>query len=219
MSLKIKKLVRILMPVVFLTTGFSVFGKSTIQKLTSSDKASAGKVTEAAPVSRIPTGLKEHSVGIGVGQTFVAGDFENSGQDQITWDLLYAYSASYSFDLLANFHHSKHKFANQFTQLTSLNLGIKSKFYQIDSFSPFVVGGFGFYAPKVKRLVNNQLLESKTKVVFGYHLGIGGDLKLNEKVAIGLMAQYHNPFDVKQEIGPEVEGSYYKLLITALYTF
>jgi hypothetical protein len=221
MSLKIENLIKIAMPVVFLTTGISVFGKSTIQKLTSSEKAKAvkEKVAEIASPPRIPMGLKKHSIGIGIGQTFVAGDFDNTGEDQITWDLLYAYSASYSFDLLANFHHSKHKFASQFTQLTSLNLGIKSKFYQIDSFSPFAVGGFGFYAPKVKRLVNNQLLESKTKVVFGYHVGIGGDLKLNEKVSIGLMAQYHNPFDVKQEVGPEVEGRYYKLLITALYTF
>ncbi len=221
MSLKIKDAIKALIPVVALITGFSVSAKSTIQRLTSNDTAQdvKQKVIEIASPIRIPTGLKKHSLGIGIGQTFVAGDFKESGEDQITWDLLYSYSASYSFDLLANFHYSKHKFANQFTQFTSLNLGIKSKFYQIDSFSPFATGGFGFYRPTVKRIVNNQLLESTAKVVFGFHLGAGADLKLNETVSIGLMAQYHNPFDVKQEIGPEVEGSYYKLLITALYTF
>lgn len=211
----------ILVPVVYLATGTFVFGKGAIEKLTSKEKAEKVKddVKKVVSEPRIPGGIRKHSVGIGIGQTFVAGDFNDTGEDQITWDLLYNYSASYSFDLLANFHHSKHKFANQYTQLSSLNLGIKSKFYQIDAFSPYAVGGFGFYAPKVKRVVAGRLQESETKVAFGYHLGIGGDLRLNEKVTVGLLANYHNPFDVKQELGPEVEGRYYKLLITAFYSF
>lgn len=210
-----------MVPVVFLITGTSVFGKSSIQKLTSKDKAEKVKdeVQKVASKPRIPSGVRKHSVGVGIGQTFIAGDFQDTGDDQITWDLLYNYSASYSFDLLMNFHHSKHKFSNTYTQLTSLNLGIKTKLYQVDAFSPYAVGGFGFYAPKVRREVNGQLLESETKVAFGYHLGVGGDLRLNEKVTVGLLGQYHNPFDVKQEIGPEVEGRYYKLLITAFYSF
>jgi len=221
MDFKINKFFKIIVPVVFLTTGTSVLGKSAIQKLTSKSNADKvkDKVKSIAPEPRIPSGLKKHSVGIGVGQTFVSGDFQDTGQDQITWDLMYNYSASYSFDLLANFHHSKHEFNNRFTQLTSLNLGIKSKFYQIDAFSPYAVGGFGFYSPKVKRDVGGQLVESESKIVFGYHLGVGGDLRLNEKVSVGLLGQYHNPFDVKQEIGPEVEGRYYKLLITSFYSF
>lgn len=221
MNFKIKHFFKIMVPVVFLTTGTSVFGKSTIQKLTSKESSEKvkDKVKSIAAEPRIPSGLRKHSVGIGVGQTFVSGDFEDTGVDQITWDLLYNYSASYSFDLLANFHHSKHKFSNLYTQLTSLNLGIKSKFYQIDAFSPYALGGFGFYSPKVKRDVGGQIVESESKIVFGYHLGIGGDLRLNEKVSVGLLGQYHNPFDVKQEIGPEVEGRYYKLLITAFYSF
>ena len=206
---------------VVLATGTSVFGKSAIQNLTSKEKAEKVKddVKKVTKEARIPTLNRKHSVGIGIGQTFVAGDFNDSGEDQITWDLLYNYAASYSFDLLANFHHSKHEFDGQYTQLTSLNLGIKSKFYQIDAFSPYAVGGFGFYAPRVNRRINGQLVESDTKVAFGYHLGIGGDLRLNEKVTVGLLGQYHNPFDVKQENAPEVEGRYYKLLITAFYSF
>lgn len=217
----LKKLIKIVVPVALLATGTSAFGKSAIQNLTSNDKADSvkEKVKEVVTEARIPNRTRKHSVGIGIGQTFIAGDFQDHGQDQITWDVLYNYSASYSFDLMADFHHSKHKFNSQYTQLTSLNIGIKSKFYQIDAFSPYAVGGFGFYAPKVKRNVDGQLVESETKVAFGYHIGAGGDLRLNEMVSVGLLAQYHNPFDVKQEVGPEVEGRYYKLLITALYSF
>ncbi len=221
MNTKKIKFLSIVVPVVFMITGTSVFGKSAIQKLTSKDKAEKVKdeVKKVTAQARIPSGVRKHSLGVGIGQTFIAGDFQDTGEDQITWDLLYNYSASYSFDLLVNFHHSKHSFANTYTQLSSLNLGIKSKFYQIDAFSPYAVGGFGFYAPRVKREVNGQLRESETKVAFGYHLGIGGDLRLNDEVTVGLLGQYHNPFDVKQEIGPEVEGRYYKLLITAFYSF
>jgi len=214
MKSKINFYIKILMPVVFMTTGISVLAKSKIQSLTSSESAS-----QVAAQILPSTGLQKHSVGIGIGQTFVAGDFGDTGEDQITWDLLYNYTASYSFDLLVDFHHSKQSFAETYTQLTSLNMGIKSKFYQIDNFSPFAVAGLGFYAPKVRRPIAGKLEESKTKLVFGYHLGGGGDLKLNDKVTVGLYGSFHNPFDVKQEQGPQVEGRYYKLLITAFYSF
>ncbi len=214
MKSKISFYTKMLMPVMLFATGISVSAKSKIQSLTSSETASqvAAKISSSS-------GLNKHSIGVGIGQTFVAGDFADTGEDQITWDLLYNYSASYSFDLLVDFHHSKQSFANTYTQLTSLNMGFKSKFYQIDNFSPFAVAGLGFYAPRVKRQIGDEYIESKTKLVFGYHVGGGGDLKLNDKMTVGLYASFHNPFDVKQEIGPQVEGRYYKLLITAFYTF
>ena len=202
-------------------TSFS-FGKSTIQKLTSKEKAEevqekVQNISESTP--NLGGGLQVHSLGIGIGQTFVKGDFEDNGDDKITWDLLYNYSASHSFDMMANFHYSKHSYKGRYIRLSGLAIGIKGKLYQFDSFSPYAVGGLGFYSPKTKREVNGSLIESESKVVFGTHLGAGGDLKLNNKFTMGLLGQYHNPFDVKQELGPEVEGSYFKLLITALYSF
>jgi len=214
MKSKIYFYTKILMPVIFLVTGISVSAKSTIQKLTSKETA-----TKAAPKITSSSDIHKHSIGIGIGQTFLGGAFSKTGQNKITMDLFYNYSASYSFDLLVNAHHSRQSFGGTYTQLTSLNMGIKSKFYQIDNFSPFAVAGLGFYAPKTKRLVGTQYLESKTILVFGYNLGLGGDLKLNDKITMGVYGVYHNPFDVKQEIGSSVVGRYYKLLITAFYTF
>jgi len=214
MKLKIYFCTKMLMPVIFLVTGISISAKSTIQKLTSKETAA-----KTAPKIENSSNIRKHSIGIGLGQTFLGGQFAKTGQDKITWDLFYNYSASYSFDLLVNAHHSKQSFGSTYTQVTSLNMGIKSKFHQIDNFSPFAVAGLGFYAPKTKRLVGTQYLESKTNLVFGYNLGLGGDLKLNDKITMGVYGVYHNPFDVKQEIGPSVVGRYYKLLITAFYTF
>lgn len=214
---------------VILTAGLSsVSAKSAIQNLTSRKKAqsvqktaTSGNSGKSSLSAQIPSGLKKHSLGIGVGQTFVAGDFADHGENKITWDLLYNYSASHSFDLLTNFHLSKHEFRETYSRLLGLTMGIKAKLFQFDAFSPYALGGFGFYSPKVRRRIgdNNTLVESESKVAFGYNLGVGGDLRLNEIMSVGLLAQYHNPFDIKQDVGSEVEGRYYKLLITTFYTF
>lgn len=184
----------------------------------------SGKTKNAAPPvmraePRIPNAVKVHSLGIGIGQTFLKSKFEDLGEDKITWDLLYTYAASHSFDFIADYHSSKHKHRQQWVRASGLGLGIKAKVFQFDAFSPFATGGFGFYQPKVKRLVDGVLTESETKTAFGWHAGVGGELRLNSHYSTGIMAKYHNPFDVKQDHGPEVEGSYFKLLITAMYTF
>lgn len=173
----------------------------------------------APAVSRLGGDLQKHSLGIGVGQTFLYSKLEDNGDDKITVDLYYNYSASYTFDFMANFHVSSHTFGETRSEISGLALGIKAKAYQIDNFSPFALAGLGFYNPKITRVVNNALLESTSKLVFGIHLGVGTELKLNEKFTLGLMGHYHDPFDVRQEIGPKVEGNYFKLLITSFYTF
>lgn len=221
-----KVLLILIVPVVFATG--TVFAKSKIEKLTSSknDSSSTKEATPgAASISTksepsIPGKINMHSLGLGIGQSFLQGDFEKHGDNRITWDLYYSYSASHSFDLVANFHSNTHKFRQKKVRTTGLAFGIKAKVYQFDSFSPFGLAGLGFYSPKVVREVNGgELRESESKLVFGNHLGAGVDLNLNDKMTFGLLGHYHNPFDVKQEVGEEVEGSYFKLLITALYSF
>jgi opacity protein-like surface antigen len=175
------------------------------------------KTPESAPAISI-SGNK-HGVGVGLGQTFLGGDFSKNGEDQITVDLLYIYKASYSFDFLADFHYSKHTFRGNQVKLKGLALGIKGKVFHFDAFSPFVLGGFGFYEPQTTRSVDGVLTESESKITFGYHVGGGADLELNKNVTIGILGHIHNPFDIKQEVGAEVSGSYFKLLLTAIYSF
>ena len=209
---------------------FSTWGNSRIQQLTSKKEASKAekeleRQSTASPAERgleasqIPGGLHRHALGVGVGQTFILGDFKDNGKNQITADLLYSYSASYSFDLLTNLHYSKHKFNKRYVQLSGLSIGVKGRFFHFDSFSPFVLAGLGFYSPKMKREVEGRLTVTDSQIVFGPHGGGGVDLRLNDNLAMGMLAQYHNPFDVKQELGPQVEGSYFKLLLTVFYIF
>lgn len=182
-------------------------------------KTATNPLTTSVQTPRISSSLKKHSVGLGLGQTFLMGDFDKHGENEISWDVLYNYSASHSFELMAGFHTNKYTFQDTFVRTTALTTSFKGKLYQFDSFAPFALAGLGFYAPKVRRILTNQIVESDTKIVFGVNIGAGVDLRLNQKFTIGMLAQYHNPFDVKQELGPEVEGSYTKLLITTMYTF
>jgi opacity protein-like surface antigen len=159
--------------------------------------------------------INKHSVGIGLGQTFLFSDLEESGDNKITAELFYAYSASYSFDLLLNFHTSSHSYKDEEVSLMGLGASIKGKYFEFDAFAPYILGGLGFYRPRIKK--DNEWSEGKN--TFGFNLGAGVDLQLNKNVIVGLLAQYHNPFDVKQDDVKDVRGSYAKLLITAMYQF
>jgi len=195
--------------------------RPTINQLTSEETAPAFMNRKTPKIEnqseeRVPSiEVHKHSLGLGLGQTFLRSDLGNNGNDKITAELYYNYSASYSFDFLANLHWSEHEFKNHSSTVRGLALAIKGKGFQYDAFSPFVLGGFGFYLPAAHRT------EGKTRdqLVFGMNAGIGADLRLNKEASVGIIAHYHDPFDLRQESGPDLQGSYLKLLITAMYTF
>lgn len=160
---------------------------------------------------------KRHFVGFGLGQTFLRSDFQDNGQNSITPDIHYDYEASHSFDFTTNLHFSRHKHQERYTQIFGLALGVKGKLFQFDYFSPYLMGGLGFYIPKLKRDSGEELQETKSQSVLGIHFGAGAELILNYKVKVGIFLHYHNPFDVKQDVGRKVEGSYYKLQMIGYY--
>ncbi|MBP9681677.1 MAG: hypothetical protein KBD76_09755 [Bacteriovorax sp.] len=193
--------------------------KPNIHQLTS-DKT-AKKVSNDIPNEneRIPGAIHKHSIGVGIGQTFLRSDMADNGNDKITPDIYYTYSASYSFDFVANAHYSSHTFLNRESTIKGLALAVKGKGFQFDAFSPFVLGGLGFYLPSVKRPQGNDIVETRKQLVFGVNVGAGAELRLNSDVVVGVIAHYHDPFDVRQEVGAKLECSYMKLLILASYTF
>jgi hypothetical protein len=163
--------------------------------------------------------IHKSSIGVGIGQTTLRSGFKYNGDDRITADLFYAYSASYSWDLIVNGHKSEHEEKGRWVKLSSINMGFKGKFYQYDAFMPFALAGLGFYRPETRRDVNGTMVTSKAKTVFGYTLGAGLDLLLNKNFSIGFLGQFHKPAEVEQDNGPAVNGSYYKLLITTFFIF
>lgn len=208
-------------PAVFICAGlvFSTHAQS-IQDLTSKETEEKSGQTSAAKSSRSATKLNAHHIGLGVGQTFLKSSFGDNGDDKIAIpDIYYTYTASRSFDFLANLHFANHKKEGREVNTMGLALGIKGRFYQYDNFSPFLIGGFGFYRPKMKRMIGQNLVNSEGKYTFGMHFGAGAELVLNDRVTVGTIFHFHNPFSIQQDNQPEVDGSYYKVLITALYSF
>lgn len=183
------------------------------EETTSAEKPapSSSGTTAAAPRR-----LQQHGIGLGLGQTFLFGNYGKHGDDKITVDLLYSYAASYSFDLLVDAHLSKHKDNSESMQLMGLTGSIKGRMFEYDNFSPFFLGGLGFYAPKAER---NGQPDTTRKLTFGLNFGGGVDLRLNEEFVIGVMAQMHWPFKVQQDKGSDLKGYYMKLLLTGMYLF
>ena len=194
----------------FLFLSQQSFAESYVDKASEQVRKTTSKVINSAQRE-----IHKHSLGLGLGQTFLMGSFEEKGDDKITGDLLYAYSASYSFDLLINLHSSTHSYRDKRVWLRGLTMSIKARSYEFDAFSPFLVGGLGFYRPQIYK--NDQ--KSVEKSTFGMNLGAGMDLRLNNRVTVGLMTQYHLPFEVKQDDMENVRGSYFKLLLTSMYLF
>jgi opacity protein-like surface antigen len=166
-----------------------------------------------------PRRLQQHGLGFGLGETFLMGNYAKHGSDKITLDLLYSYAASYSFDLLVNAHMSEHKDKSDRMKLLGLTSSIKGRFVEYDNFSPYFLGGLGFYAPQAKRRVGTDQEWSDRKITFGLNFGGGVDLRLNEHYVVGVMGQMHWPFAIEQNAGPDVKGYYFKLLITGMYLF
>jgi opacity protein-like surface antigen len=160
--------------------------------------------------------IHKHAIGIGLGQTFLLGQFDSHGDSQITADILYSYTASYSFDLLLNAHFSEHAHDNKRVLLKGYTMSIKARSYEYDSFSPFLLGGLGFYMPQIEES-DGEI--SDPKYTFGFNLGAGIDLRLNDKFVIGILSQYHKPFEVKQDTTKNVSGSYFKLLLTGMFLY
>lgn len=159
--------------------------------------------------------IQQHGLGFGLGQTFLMGNYAKHGQDKITVDMLYSYAASYSFDLLVNAHMSEHKDEGDRMKVMGLTSSIKGRFVEYDNFSPYFLGGLGFYAPKAKR--SGQWTDQK--VTFGTNFGVGLDLRLNEHYVVGILGQLHWPFNVQQDGASDLRGYYTKLLITGMYLF
>lgn len=189
---------------------FPGFSQTKIEKLTTGDGP------KDLPGSRVDDYLKISSLGIGIGQTWLSGDYANYGNDGISWDIYYDYSASHTFDLLVDFHWNK--FSND-TGGKETQVGLvpsaKIKFYQFDNFTPFAILGLGFYSPEV----SSPTYDSDAKIVLGTSYGLGIDLRLNRKFKFGAIYQIHNPFDVSQPNGSDLEGSYSKLLLVGFYSF
>jgi hypothetical protein len=163
-----------------------------------------------------PRRLQQHGIGIGLGQTFLFGNYAKYGQDKITVDFLYSYAASHSFDLLVDAHISEHKDNSERMKLMGLTGSIKARVFEYDNFSPFFLGGLGFSAPQAER---NNDSDTTRKLTFGLNFGGGVDLRLNDNYVIGILAQMHWPFKVQQDQGSDLKGYYMKLLLTGMYLF
>lgn len=164
---------------------------------------------------------KKHGLGLGLGQSILGGKYAKYGDDKITLDFFYTYIASYSFDLLLNLTLNRFEKNQNTVNFRGLSIDIKGRLYDFDQFSPYFIGGVGFYQPswEIDPEDDGTFIESDKKMVFGINAGLGADLALNDKFSIGLLGALYFPFSVAQDNGPDVKGRMFKFLLTGFYFF
>ncbi|MBL7665974.1 MAG: outer membrane beta-barrel protein [Bacteriovoracaceae bacterium] len=203
-------------PIILTVIGVFAFSNAFAAKNQDSEKTISRKIDRNSYAPKEPS---KHAMGVGIGQTFLLGDFEGQGDDSITIDAIYTYEASHSFDLMLSAHVSKHETKNKSIELFGLSASIKAKVFDFDSFSPYFLGGLGFYQPQETRFNGVSTETTERKMVFGFNVGAGTDLKLNEDYTLGMMGVLHKPFNVKQDERTDVRGMYFKLLMALSYNF
>ena len=170
----------------------------------------------AAPAQRR---VQQHGLGLGIGQNFLLGDYGKNGNDKIVADVLYSYAASHSFDLLINAHSSSQKKDKRRMRTRGLTASIKARAVEYDNFSPYILGGLGFYAPQAYRPYKDGYKWTQQKITFGLNFGGGVDLRLNDKFVVGVMGTLNWPFKASQDNQSDLKGYYFKLLLTGMYLF
>lgn len=172
-------------------------------------------VIAAADPARSEKKIHSHTIGYGVGQTFLFGDYKDIADNHLGHQFFYSFKTSYSFDFSSGIHLSRHDEDNRDLKMAALWTNIKATFFDFDTFAPFVTGGFGFYWPRVEA----GPLESKSKTVFGINFGVGADLQFNSHWAIEFLTHFHKPFATRYENNQKIKGSFFNILIALLYTF
>lgn len=215
------KLVILTITSFFALNSFAQREDNLIDAIQNRESAEPSDIEEAPQARNSAMRTHKHGFGIGLGQTILGGKYAKYGEDKITMDFFYTYLASYSFDLLVNFNLTSHEKNQNTVRLSGLSVDIKGRLYDFDKFSPYAIGGVGFYQPswEIDPDNNGNFIESDKKTVFGINGGFGVDLSLNDRFSIGLLSILYLPFAVDQDQGPDVKGRYFKFLLTGFYFF
>lgn len=138
-------------------------------------------------VSNVGAAEGDHSAGVIVGQVWPSGDIGEGMEGSVAPGLFYEYAASEVFSVFAEGLRSSH--TNKSLKIATYSVGIKSVLIYLDKLAPYALLGMGLY--DVEKVYGS---ETAGKTLFGFNLGLGADLDLNERAFVGMAFQLHNIF-------------------------
>jgi opacity protein-like surface antigen len=157
-----------------------------------------------------------HSAGLMVGQVWPSGNFGQNIEGSVGPGIFYEYAASDIFSVYAEALKSTH--ASDSLKITSYAAGIKSVLIYIDKLAPYAEFGMGLY--NVDQAV---AAGTASKTLFGFNIGVGADLDLNDRVFAGMVFQFHNIFTGTAELPngghTEISGRWSGLFIRGGFRF
>lgn len=158
-----------------------------------------------------------NNVSLQMGQIFLMGDLAEKYADTIGFKLNYTYGVSDIFGFDSSFGFSDHS-EGDFSMATLLT-GLRTNLNWYDRVVPYAVFGFGFYKPS-ERISETA---SISPLLFGVHLGAGGDLQLTDQLFFGAQITFHDMFGTTK-LGADkkfydVGGTYTTFLLHGGVTF
>jgi hypothetical protein len=161
-----------------------------------------------------------NNLALDVGQVFLMGGMGGNYSDAIGTQLHYTYGVSDLFGFDSSLGYSSHSDGG--LSMTTLLTGVRMNLAWYDKIVPYMIGGLGFYRPSYTQTISGQS-ESLSPVLFGVHLGIGGDLELTKQLFFGAALTLHEAFGSQQALpdGTPIEagGMYMSFLLHAGVTF
>jgi len=158
-----------------------------------------------------------HSVGFGLGQYFLTGAFDNQGDDGLGFALRYNYLGTGDvFHLNANLLYASLGGEQDF-KMWGFTGGVKANMIYLDTLVPYAVAGLGFYNPSVSIQGSRE-----GSLTFGFHLGVGADLVINDQFELGGELTFHNPFDTDTDTKAgkvDLNGAFFTMMIRGGYRF
>lgn len=167
-----------------------------------------------------PFAPNSHNLSVDVGQVFLLGDLGSSYNDSIGSRLHYTYGVSDLFGFDASFGYSSHSSGRM--SMTTALAGMRMNVSWYDKVIPHFNFGLGFFRPSYDIRVNN-IRNSISPVLFGFHLGPGVTLELTKRMYFGASLTFHNMFGTETVLSDgsqhDVGGAYTSFFLSAGMTF
>lgn len=131
--------------------------------------------------------VRAQSVGIGPRMSFVHSDAETSdGSDRFIGGALRMGSGKTVIELAIDYRSTD--VGPQFGRVKDMPIQASMLFFPVkSSIAPYLLGGVGWYSRNVERsdaVADTTLVDEATTRRFGYHAGLGGNLRLTRHIAM-----------------------------------
>jgi hypothetical protein len=183
----------------------------------------AGLFLTALPASADPG---EHSLGLGIGDEILFGNFSSNFPDSMAFQLNYNYDASplIGLTVMASLGSHSNAITGGSLGIDGLTPDLRFNLAKFETLTFYAMSGFGLY--KISESFGGST-PSASVTTIGFNLGGGFELRLAKHFAFGTSLDFYNIFSKTDDstaaanggTGTTVGGTYMHLMLNFSYIF